>query len=127
MSDAIDQRVARQLVGLQKLISISTEVTHAPSPGADRGLNRIRGRHPCPDGGRAVPLAPGQATPGALSASYEVPRVRYVRAGTIVCAVIAVFVIAGFTLRWVLYRSEPAELAPVWAIGFAMRAVPLMV
>jgi hyaluronan synthase len=73
-------------------------------------------------------MAAAQATPGALAASYDLPRVRYRHSGMALLSVLAVLFFAA-RLYWRILAASPASrpLAGVWVLTVAAVAFQLIV
>lgn len=129
-------RALRQQSGVEELIMLAhSSASTVRNRGNGHGLalrhgDRVRrewGSDSCADRRGPVPLAARQAAPGALSLSYEVPAVRYKRSVhpfwvTITGAAIVLLAAHHFVLG-----GDAVRLLPLWAAGFAMRAVPLAI
>ncbi len=72
-------------------------------------------------------MAARQAAAGALSLSYEVPAVHYRRSLHSLWVAIAGAAIILLAAHHFLLGGAAVALVPLWAAGFAMRAVPLVI
>jgi hyaluronan synthase len=75
----------------------------------------------------AVLLEEGQATPGALSDTYNVPAVCYVTSRSPLWVALTLAAVVLFAARRLLLTKDVLSLVSVWGIGFVMRVVPLSI
>jgi hyaluronan synthase len=114
-----------QLNGVRALINVSREVGYALAHGPDIRVSGQRRGHldpPCRDPGL---LEEEQATPGALSGTYNVPTVCYITSRNPLWVAITLAAIVLFVVHRFLFSREFLQLVPFWGIGFVMRVVPL--
>ncbi len=90
----------------------------------------VRGTYRGPDPGAQVPLAAGQATPGALNATYDVPDVRFKRSAIsfiVAASLLLVVVRIGWHLAFVVTHAAYWALMPIWIMTFLVPSATLFV
>lgn len=111
---------------IKALINVSREVGYGLGHVPDICISRQRRGHPDSPGRDAVLLEEGQATPGALSGTYNVPTVCYVTSKSPLLVAFTLAAVALFAARHFLLTKGVLLLVPIWGIGFVMRVVPLV-
>jgi hyaluronan synthase len=115
-----------QLNGLKGVVNASREVGYAHGRVPDIRLGGQRRGHLDSPRRDAVLLEEGQATPGALSDTYDVPSVCYVTSWSPLWVALTLATVALFAARRVFLAKDVLWLVSIWGIGFVMRAVPLV-
>lgn len=109
-----------------------------PTEGNDHGvLPHLRadrlwvgGRYGGPDRGAPVLLAAGQATPGALNATYDVPDVRFKRGAIsliLATSLLLVVLRIGWHLAFVVTHAAYWKLMPIWILTFLVPSATLFI
>ena len=118
---------AAQAEGLRVLMSIATrEDSYAVHPGHRDHLRDLPGAFWGPDPGAAVLLEARQATPGALSEHYDIPRVTPHNRSAPALIALTVLLVAARTawhLGFVLLHRSYWELTPLWLLTFGFPVV----
>ena len=115
-----------QFERVKTLVNVSREVGYALGHVPDIRIGGQRRGHPYSPHRDAVPLEEGQATPGALSDTYNVPTVCYVTSRRPLWVALTLATVALFAARRLLLTRDVLPLVPIWGIGFVMRVVPLV-
>jgi hyaluronan synthase len=115
-----------QLNGLKGVVNASREVGYALGHVPDIRLGRQRRGHLDSPRRDAVLLEEGQATPGAMSDTYDVPSVCYVTSRSPLWVALTLATVALLAARHVFLAKDVLSLVSIWGIGFVMRVVPLV-
>jgi hyaluronan synthase len=115
-----------QVNEVKALINVPREVGYALGHVPDIRIGGQRRGHLDSPRGDAVLLEEGQATPGALSGTYDVPTVSYVTSRSPLWVALTLATVALFAARRLLLTKDVLSLISIWGIGFVMRVVPLV-
>ena len=115
-----------QFNGVKALINVSREAGYALGHVPDIRVSGQRRGHLDPPRRGAVLLEEGQATPGALNSTYNLPTVSYVTSKSPLRMALTLATVAFFAARHFLLTKDVLPLVPIWGIGFVMRVVPLV-
>jgi len=115
-----------QFNGVKALINVSREVGYALAHGPAIRVSGQRRSHADSPRRDAVLLEEEQATPGALSSTYNLPTVSYVTSNGPLLVAFTLAMVALFAAYRFLFSREFLQLIPIWGAGFVMRVVPLV-
>src|SRR5215467_390404 len=116
-----------KFTGVKAPLNVPREVGYALGHVPDIRISGQRRGHLDSPRRDTVPLEEEQATPGALSATYNVPTVCYVTSWSPLWVALTLAIVAFFVVRHSLHTKDVLPLVLVWGIGFVMRVVPLVI